>query len=208
MEALRKLRRRKGWSQNDLAEASGVGQDTISGIESGRQEPRPSTLRSLAEALNVEVEDIFREPEVPKARSVPQSLDELRDFLETRLGSAWIALPENEWSNWWRGVSRKKAMKRYLEILAEDELIRNTWLNTKEDREAFARARLYALVFRRVLFVDYFAPQEEESEEEFRERSEEGRAVDAYYQSASERQRQKVHRMVEEEQRQLAGAQA
>ena len=65
MDAVKEIRRRKGWSQKDLAEESGVGQDTISGIESGRHEPRPSTLRKLADALDVEVADFFREPAVP-----------------------------------------------------------------------------------------------------------------------------------------------
>lgn len=66
MEALKEMRRRKGWSQKDLARESGVGQDTISGIESGRYEARPSTLRKLADALDIEVADLFREPEAPK----------------------------------------------------------------------------------------------------------------------------------------------
>jgi transcriptional regulator with XRE-family HTH domain len=65
MDTVKEIRRRKGWSQKDLAEESGVGQDTISGIESGRHEPRPSTLRKLADALDVEVADFFREPAVP-----------------------------------------------------------------------------------------------------------------------------------------------
>lgn len=65
MDAVKEIRRRKGWSQKDLAEESGVGQDTISGIESGRHEPRPSTLRKLADALDVEVADFFRKPAVP-----------------------------------------------------------------------------------------------------------------------------------------------
>jgi transcriptional regulator with XRE-family HTH domain len=65
VDAVKDIRRRKGWSQKDLAEESGVGQDTISGIESGRHEPRPSTLRKLADALDVEVADFFREPAVP-----------------------------------------------------------------------------------------------------------------------------------------------
>ena len=65
MDAVKEIRRRKGWSQKDLAEESGVGQDTISGIESGRHEPRPSTLRKLADALDVEVADFFREPAIP-----------------------------------------------------------------------------------------------------------------------------------------------
>ncbi len=67
MDTVKEIRRRKGWSQKDLAEESGVGQDTISGIESGRHEPRPSTLRKLADALDVEVADFFREPAVPLA---------------------------------------------------------------------------------------------------------------------------------------------
>jgi transcriptional regulator with XRE-family HTH domain len=62
VDTVKEIRRRKGWSQKDLAEKSGVGQDTISGIESGRHEPRPSTLRKLADALDVEVADFFREP--------------------------------------------------------------------------------------------------------------------------------------------------
>jgi transcriptional regulator with XRE-family HTH domain len=67
VDTVKEIRRRKGWSQKDLAEESGVGQDTISGIESGRHEPRPSTLRKLADALDVEVADFFREPAVPLA---------------------------------------------------------------------------------------------------------------------------------------------
>ena len=69
MDTVKEIRRRKGLSQKDLAEESGVGQDTISGIESGRHEPRPSTLRKLADALEVEVADFFREPTVPLAKA-------------------------------------------------------------------------------------------------------------------------------------------
>ena len=69
-EALRKnlpeLRIRRGWSQGDLGREAGVRSDTVSSIERGRHAPRPSTLRKLAEALGVEVADLFREPEVPE----------------------------------------------------------------------------------------------------------------------------------------------
>ena len=79
------IRRRKGWSQKDLAEESGVGQDTISGIESGRHEPRPTTLRKLADALDVEVADFFREPAVPLAdaprEAGPLYKDEILDVV-------------------------------------------------------------------------------------------------------------------------------
>ena len=202
MKVLRELRRRKGLSQKDLAGKSGVGQDTISGIEAGRHEPRPSTLRKLADALGVEVEDLFREPEAP---SVPQSLDELRDFLETRLGSAWIALPDNEWNNWWRGVSKEEAAERYEQILAESKLIWSTW-HTREDIAALAKSGFHVLRFVRRFEAPFFAPQQDESEEEFQERSAKGLAIPSYYEPVFQEQRQDEEREAEEVQRLLATA--
>jgi transcriptional regulator with XRE-family HTH domain len=85
VERVKEIRRRKGWSQKELAEESGVGQDTISGIESGRHEPRPSTLRKLADALDVEVADFFREPAVSLAdaprEAGPLNKDEILDVV-------------------------------------------------------------------------------------------------------------------------------
>lgn len=72
--ALRKnlpeLRIRKGWSQGDLGREAGVRADTVSSLERGKHEPRPSTLRKLADALGVEVEDLFaRGAEAPKVEA-------------------------------------------------------------------------------------------------------------------------------------------
>ena len=55
-ERLREARRRKVWTQEDLARESGVPVVTISRIENDRQEnqPRPSTIRRLAAVLGVE----------------------------------------------------------------------------------------------------------------------------------------------------------
>jgi transcriptional regulator with XRE-family HTH domain len=66
---VRQIRLQKGLSQTDLKSISGVGQDSISGIESGKHRPRPSTLRKLAAALGVEVEDFYKDPQRPKSRS-------------------------------------------------------------------------------------------------------------------------------------------
>ncbi len=66
MDSLRQIRLQKGWSQQDLADKAGVGQDTISSIESGRREPHPSTLRKLAAALGVQVPEFFSEPVLSK----------------------------------------------------------------------------------------------------------------------------------------------
>ena len=62
---LREERQLRGWSQRDLARETGVNPDTISGIETEQHEPRPSTLRKLAEGLGLEVRDFFAEPTVP-----------------------------------------------------------------------------------------------------------------------------------------------
>jgi transcriptional regulator with XRE-family HTH domain len=66
-QRLKEERQLRGWSQRDLARETGVNTDTISGIETGQHEPRPSTLRKLAEGLGVEVRDLFLEPSLPKA---------------------------------------------------------------------------------------------------------------------------------------------
>jgi transcriptional regulator with XRE-family HTH domain len=58
---LKSLRQRKALSLSDLAHISGVGRVTINRIENGKQEPRPKTIRALAEALQVEVEDLTSE---------------------------------------------------------------------------------------------------------------------------------------------------
>ena len=75
MEALKEVRRRHGLSQVDLSRRSGVAQNTISDIETGRREPRPSTLRKLAKSLGVEVADFYPETSHPKA-SAPSSPEE------------------------------------------------------------------------------------------------------------------------------------
>ena len=65
MDRLAELRESQGLTLRDLAERSGVDANTINQVELGHRKPRPSTLRKLAKALNVEVEDFFREPAVP-----------------------------------------------------------------------------------------------------------------------------------------------
>ncbi len=51
-------RKAVGLSQAELAERAGVRAATISDIENGRLDPRLSTLRALAEALGLEIDDI------------------------------------------------------------------------------------------------------------------------------------------------------
>ncbi len=60
VERLRTLRRLRAMSQEELAEESGVGRATISRIERGETGAHGRTLRRLAAALSVGVEELVR----------------------------------------------------------------------------------------------------------------------------------------------------
>jgi transcriptional regulator with XRE-family HTH domain len=64
MDELKQMREARGWSQQKLADESGVNKATINQIERGRRSPNVETLARLADALNVELGDFF-----PKAQS-------------------------------------------------------------------------------------------------------------------------------------------
>ncbi len=70
---LREERLRNGWSQRDLARESKINVDTISGIETGQHEPRPSTLTKLAGALSIEVRDLFEESALAGKAEAPEA---------------------------------------------------------------------------------------------------------------------------------------
>jgi transcriptional regulator with XRE-family HTH domain len=62
VERLAELRESQALTLRDLAERSGVDANTINQVELGHRKPRPSTLRKLAKALDVEVREFFEEP--------------------------------------------------------------------------------------------------------------------------------------------------
>jgi HTH-type transcriptional regulator, competence development regulator len=69
MDQLAELRERRALTLRELAEMSGVAADTINQIELGHRKPRPSTLRKLARALEVNVEELM--PPKASAPSTP-----------------------------------------------------------------------------------------------------------------------------------------
>jgi transcriptional regulator with XRE-family HTH domain len=58
---LRRLRRERALSQQDVTRLTGVAQATLSDLEGGKRGARASTLRKLAEALGVEPRDLMKE---------------------------------------------------------------------------------------------------------------------------------------------------
>src|SRR5215210_4403292 len=61
---LKQLREEAVLTVHELAEASGVSDDTISKIENGQRVARPNTLRKLAHALNVSPQELRRPAKV------------------------------------------------------------------------------------------------------------------------------------------------
>ncbi len=55
---VRKLRDTRALTQQELADAVGIAPQQLSRIENGHMRPRPQTIRRLAEALDVPVEQI------------------------------------------------------------------------------------------------------------------------------------------------------
>ena len=58
---LRRLRRARAFSQRDLARLTGIAQDTISQLETGKREAQPRIIRRLAETLGVEPSTLMKE---------------------------------------------------------------------------------------------------------------------------------------------------
>jgi len=124
-ERLREERLRNGWSQKDLARESKINVDTISGIETGQHEPRPSTLTKLAKALSIEVRDLFEEPalagkaEAPPVGAVPNSLE---DLLKSR-GIRTRHLADENLKGKLDGLPLEAAVQTVREVGAEMEAI-------------------------------------------------------------------------------------
>jgi transcriptional regulator with XRE-family HTH domain len=59
-DRIRKLRSRKGWSQEEFAAVSGVHRTYIGAVERGEKNLTISTLHTLAKTLDTSVAQLFR----------------------------------------------------------------------------------------------------------------------------------------------------
>jgi len=85
---LRELRRRRGFSQEEMARRAGVDERTIRRAELGQTQPHPETLRIFAITLGVDVSDLFAE----RARTPGMSATH-----ELPTGPVLAVLPFAEW---------------------------------------------------------------------------------------------------------------
>ncbi len=90
-ERLKYLRMTREMTQADLAKKSKVSQSTIAQIESGRKDPSISTLKQIAEALDIELAILFASDDVHvfdmvRLRRTYKKADELKPTIYTAIG--------------------------------------------------------------------------------------------------------------------------
>lgn len=76
---LREARRRRGWSQSQLARRSGVSQSVISAYESGSREPSVAALRRIGRAMDLEL--VFVSARAPRGPDPSVMAKQLEDVL-------------------------------------------------------------------------------------------------------------------------------
>jgi transcriptional regulator with XRE-family HTH domain len=68
---VKRLRQEREWNQTELAYHAGLAPSVISQIENGKRDPTARTLRKLAEALSVDVGDLFPKGQAPPSPEQP-----------------------------------------------------------------------------------------------------------------------------------------
>jgi transcriptional regulator with XRE-family HTH domain len=98
---IRRLREAKGWSQAKLAGETGMGVSSVSQIETGVRNPSAATLWKIAQALDVEIAQLF-----PKAQA-PLPLEESR-LMDRAEVQEWLRekghMSEKDFLQWARSL--------------------------------------------------------------------------------------------------------
>jgi len=86
-ENVAKYRKKKGFSQYDLAQSSGISRGMISHYEREGMFPPADRLQALADSLEIPVYKLFKQPEIDQSPDTelsdidPRSVKKLRDIL-------------------------------------------------------------------------------------------------------------------------------
>jgi transcriptional regulator with XRE-family HTH domain len=133
--ALRRLRRSKGFGQEDLAKRSGLGKATISRYETGEGSPSIVNLMKILDALGASDEELLRElsaiqNEEEGDSSEPFRLPANAPSLEDRLLAIWVrSVARGQGETWLEqmdaAITRIKAVYRLTQA-KEDEAVPET----------------------------------------------------------------------------------
>jgi transcriptional regulator with XRE-family HTH domain len=109
---IRRIREGKGWSQTKLAAAADMGVSGISQIETGARNPSAVTLWKIAEALGVEVGDLYPKGQEqlpsPAVTEMEVTLDAVRENLAVLEG--YFENPPDE-------ATADEAMERFFDLM-------------------------------------------------------------------------------------------
>jgi transcriptional regulator with XRE-family HTH domain len=115
---IKRLRQQKEWNQTELAYHASLAPSVISQIENGKRDPSARTLRKLAEALGVEVADLFPKGQAPLPLDYAPPLEELHD--KAGCETDWLVRDEGSWQAAWpRDPRPREAMQRVRETATE-----------------------------------------------------------------------------------------
>jgi len=112
---VKRLREERGWSQTRLAVEADMSVSGVSMIENGHRNLSTATLAKLAEALGVEVRDLFPlgQPRLPDGLTAEDILE------QAGAKSRWALLSDKEWIALLEGAGAEEAMRLYVEVKAE-----------------------------------------------------------------------------------------
>ena len=118
---VRRMREAKGWSQAKLAGASDMGVSGISQIETGARNPSVVTLTKIAEALGVEVTDLF--PKGRRSSLEPSLFNGLEGEQRENVYEPWAEFVNSFVDRWERkideGVLDHGSVMEFVDILGD-----------------------------------------------------------------------------------------
>jgi transcriptional regulator with XRE-family HTH domain len=123
LERLRYIREQAGYSQQDLADESGVSQHTISEIELGRRRPQGRTLRKLAKILNVDVRELLDRELLEVAVGVTPEEDaekfEQQLYAPARIAQDWRRLAQRWEKRLEKGDFEAHSLEDFIDTLED-----------------------------------------------------------------------------------------
>lgn len=101
MEELTRVRNELGWSQQKLADESGVNKATINQIERGKRSPNIETLQKLADGMGREIGDFFPKVQASLWSDNPPTERRAYRFAEFMVAAAdkWMNLVSDPGTN-------------------------------------------------------------------------------------------------------------
>src|SRR5215207_9593389 len=134
-DKLKRLRTLNALTQAELAERAGLTTAAVSRIERDEAEPRPSTLRKLAQALNVQPRELTEE-QAKNGYSLAQQLEALREYA-ARKGYEVVEEVEDPGQS---GASLERpGMDHVRDLVAAEDVS----VVLAQDRDRFAREPAY-----------------------------------------------------------------